>query len=134
MSVTSDYHFKDLDKWEKALAKTIEQEYPKEFEQMVIQLAWELQGKVKEKTPVDTGRLQDSWKVGKINKQGSEYTIEVYTNADYADPVEYGHRLKGGKGFVKGKHMMELSLTELGEYLTPYLQMWLNDFLNTHDL
>jgi len=134
MGTTSDYQFKDLDLWEKALAKTIEQEYPEEFKQMVVQLAWELQGEVKKKTPKDTGRLSDSWKVGPIRKRGSEYYIEVYTNVDYAEPVEYGHRLPGGKGFVKGRHMMELSLMELSERLTPFMQDWLNDFLTTHKL
>lgn len=134
MSVTSEYNFKDLDIWEKKLAKMIEQQYPAEFEKLVLQVARELQGRVKERTPRETGRLQDSWKVGKVIKRGDEYYIEVYTNVDYAEPVEYGHRGKGGKGFIKGKHMMELSLNEVGEHLTPFLQQWLNDFINTHDL
>ena len=134
MGVTSEYQFQDLDRWEKKLAQMIEAEYPAEFKQMVIQIAYELQGRVKERTPRDTGRLQDSWTVGSIVKRGDEYYIEVYTNVDYAEPVEYGHRTRGGKGFVPGKHMMELSLAEVGEHLTPFLQQWLNDFLNTHDL
>lgn len=118
----------------KALAKTIEQEYPAEFEKMVLQVAYELQGRVKERTPHKTGRLQDSWQVGKIMRRGDEYYVEVYTNVDYAEPVEYGHRTRGGKRFVKGKHMMELSLADVGDNLTPFLQQWLNDFISTHDL
>ena len=92
MGVTSEYQFQDLDRWEKKLAQMIEAEYPAEFKQMVIQIAYELQGRVKERTPRDTGRLQDSWTVGSIVKRGDEYYIEVYTNVDYAEPVEYGHR------------------------------------------
>lgn len=134
MGTTSEYNFTDLDKWEKALAKTIEQEYPAEFEKMVLQVAYELQGRVKERTPHKTGRLQDSWQVGKITRRGDEYYVEVYTNVDYAEPVEYGHRTRGGKRFVKGKHMMELSLADVGDNLTPFLQQWLNDFISTHDL
>ena len=112
----------------------IEQEYPAEFEQMVLQVAYELQGKVKEKTPKRTGRLQDSWKVGKIQKRGNEYYIEVYTNVDYAEPVEYGHRTRGGRGFVTGRHMMQLSLEEVAARLPGFLQGWLDDFISTHDL
>ena len=89
---------------------------------------------VKENTPKKTGRLQDSWKVGKIEKRGDEYYIEVYTNVEYAEPVEYGHRTRGGKGFVKGKHMMAISLEEVSARLPAYLQEWLNDFISTHDL
>ena len=50
------------------------------------------------------------------------------------EPVEYGHRTRGGKGFVKGKHMMAISLEEVSARLPAYLQEWLNDFISTHDL
>jgi len=130
----TDYSFDGLDKLEQQLSRMIEQEYPAEFRQMVIQIAYELQGKVKEKTPKRTGRLQDSWKVGKIQNHGGEYTIEVYTNVDYAEPVEYGRRTRGGGGFVPGKHMMELSLQEVADRLPGYLQGWLDDFISTHNL
>ena len=53
---------------------------------------------------------------------------------EYAEPVEYGHRNRGGRGFVPGKHMMELSLEELEQALPGYLREWLSDFISTHDL
>ena len=53
---------------------------------------------------------------------------------EYVEPVEYGHRARGGKGFVKGAHMMELSLQEVQKHLPGYLREWMNDFLNTHEL
>ena len=130
----TDYSFEGLDKLEQQLSRMIEQEYPAEFERMVLQVAYELQGKVKEKTPFRTGVLQDSWKVGKIKRLGGEYYIEVYTNVDYAEPVEHGHRTRGGHGFVPGKHMMQLSLEEVAARLPGYLQEWLDDFISTHDL
>ncbi len=130
----TDYSFEGLDALEQQLARMIEQEFPQEFEALVIQIAYELQGRVKQRTPHKTGRLQDSWKVGKIKKNGDEYYIEVYTNVDYAEPVEHGHRTRGGKGFVKGKHMMEISLDEVAQQLPAFLQQWLNDFISTHDL
>lgn len=48
--------------------------------------------------------------------------------------MEYGHRTRGGRGFVPGKHMMELSLEELNQALPGFLREWLSDFINTHDL
>lgn len=73
---------------------------------MVIDLAVQLQGKVKDNTPVKTGHLRNEWHVGSIEKRGNEYYIEVYNNVEYVEPVEYGHQTRGGKGFVKGAHMM----------------------------
>ena len=130
----TDYRFDGLDALERQLSRMIEEQYPAEFRALVIQIAYELQGKVKEKTPHKTGRLQDSWKVGPITRKGGAYYIEVYSNVEYAEPVEYGHRTRGGRGFVPGKHMMELSLEELNQALPGYLREWVNDFIASHDL
>ena len=130
----TEYRWDGLDALEQQLTEMIEQTYPEEFKKMVIQLAYELQGKVKVLTPKDTGRLSDSWKVGPIRKAGDSYIIEVYTNVEYAEPVEDGHRTPGGNGFVPGKHMMALSLEEVSRELPGYLQAWLSDFISTHAL
>lgn len=130
----TEYRFDGLDEWEKRLTQAIESQYPAEFREMVIKVANELWKKVKEETPVKTGNLRGEWHVGSIEQRGSEYYIEVYNNVEYAEPVEYGHRTRGGKGFVKGAHMMELSLQEVQKQLPDYLREWMNDFLNTHEL
>lgn len=141
----TEYKFDGLDEWEKRLAKVIESQYPKEFEEMVIDLAFQLEGKVKELTPQQTGHLRREWHVGNLVKRGDEYYIEVYNNVEYAEAVEYGHRQKPGRfvpaigkrlvnDFVPGKHMMELSLQEVQRHLPGYLKEWMNDFLNSHEL
>ena len=132
----TDYSFEGFDALERKLTQMIEQNFPEEFKALVVQIAYELQGRVKENTPKKTGRLQHHWKVGKIEKRGDEYYIEVYTNVEYAEPVEYGHRYrkKNGSGFRKGAHMMELSLADLQKALPGYLREWLDRFLNSHDL
>lgn len=130
----TEYKFEGLDEWEKRLSQAIESQYPAEFREMVIDLAVQLQGKVKEKTPVKTGHLRREWHVGSIEQRGNEHYIEVYNNVEYVEPVEYGHRTRGGKGFKKGVHMMELSLQEVQKHLPDYLREWMNGFLNTHEL
>lgn len=141
----TEYQLEGLDEWEQALARAVNEQYPEEFSQMVLQVAMELQGKVKEKTPKQTGRLQNAWQVGEIRKRGSEYVIEVYNNVEYAEAVEWGHRQTPGRYVpalgkrlkaqtVKGAHMMELSLKELQEVLPGFLQEWLDNFINTHEL
>lgn len=130
----SAFIIEGLDEAEQALTEMIEHDYPEAFKNMVIQIAWELQGRVKEHTPVDTSYLQDHWFVGDLIKTGNTYYIEVYTNIKYALPVEEGHRKRNGKGFVKGAHMMKLSLEEVNKRLTPFLQDWLSNFLDTHEV
>ena len=130
----TEYRFDGLDEWEQRLAEVIESQYPAEFREMVIKVANELLERVKEKTPKDTGHLRRNWEIGEIVRRGNEYYIEVYNNVEYAEPVEYGHRTRGGKGFVKGAHMMELSIQEVQKRLPDYLREWMNDFLNTHEL
>lgn len=141
----TEYRLDGLDEWEAALAQAVDEQYPEEFERMVIQVAQELAGRVKEKTPKKTGRLQNAWTVGEIRKSGDGYVIEVYNNVEYAEAVEWGHRQEPGRYVpalgkrlkaqtVKGAHMMELSLQELETALPGFLKEWLNHFLNTHDI
>lgn len=130
---SSDIILDGFDEFEKQLTKIIEQTYPKEFEQMVIQIATDLQIAVQDATPVDTSHLQENWFVGDLVKRGNEYYIEVYNNVEYAEPVEYGHRTVDD-GFVEGAHMMELSVELLKLQLPVYLKDWLSDFISKHDL
>ena len=130
----TEYRFDGLDALEQQLSRMIEEEYPAEFRALVSRSPMSC----KERSRKDSaqngpppgqleGRPQSS-------RRGDTYYIEVYTNVEYAEPVEYGHRNRGGRGFVPGKHMMELSLEELEQALPGYLREWLSDFISTHDL
>lgn len=129
-----EYRFEGLDEWEQALARVVEQQYPAEFLAMVKDVAVQLEGRAKKRTPFKTGHLLNEWRVGEVIKKGDTYYVEVFNNVEYAEPVEYGHRTRGGNGFVKGKHMMALSLDEVERQLPGHLKEWLADFLDTHDL
>ena len=129
----SDIIVEGLDEFEKALTKEIEINYPREFENMVIQIAIDLQTAVQDATPVRTSHLQENWFVGDLVKRGNTYYIEVYNNVEYAEPVEYGHRTKNG-GFVEGAHMMEISIELLKIKLPQHLRNWLSNMLNKLEL
>lgn len=129
----TDYDLSGLNDMEKQLTQMLEREYPEEFVKMVYEVASQLEGEVKVNTPIKTSHLASEWHVGKIQKRGKEYYIEVYNNVEYAEPVEYGHRDRGG-GFVKGSHMMEISIQKVQAHLPDYLREWLNDFLNEYEL
>lgn len=103
---------------------------------MVIDLAVQLQGKVKDNTPVKTGHLRNEWHVGSIEKRGNEYYIEVYNNVEYVEPVEYGHQTRGGtitKNLYINPALM-LNASDSGEdikkpFITPFEPQEAYEFL-----
>lgn len=60
----------------------------------------------KDNTPVDTGALEGSMTFEGAKKSTGGFEIAVSNNLDYSEHVEYGHRTRGGKGYVPGVHMM----------------------------
>lgn len=44
-----------------------------------------------------------------IRKSGNTYTIEVINPVEYASYVEFGHRTRGGDGWVPGQYFLTLS-------------------------
>lgn len=134
---------KQLEELEKGKARD------KFFEDCAKEMAARLLSLVKPKTPVGVyddpsrkgGTLRRGWTGGKntdaeafaksleIEKSGKTYTITVENNVEYAPYVEYGHRTRGGKGFVQGKHMLETSEQELKALSPKILQDKLEKFL-----
>lgn len=87
-------------------------------------LAARLLRKVKrgKRTPVDTGELRRNWQVSRIRLFEKFCVVEVYNATEYAEYVEFGHRLvsknkkTGKKRFIKwvpGKFMLTISTKEL---------------------
>lgn len=70
------------------------------------------------------GTLRRGWTAGNrdakayakalpIDKQGSTYTVEVMNPVNYASYVEFGHRTRGGKGWVDGQYFLTISEQDL---------------------
>ena len=135
---------KQLEELEKGKARD------KFFEDCAKEMAARLLALVIPKTPVGVypddpsrkgGALRRGWTGGKntdaeafaksleIEKSGNTYTITVENNVEYAPYVEYGHRTRGGKGFVPGKRMLEISEQELEALAPKVLQDKLEKFL-----
>ena len=49
------------------------------------------------------GTLRRGWTVGEIKHTGNTYEIEIINPVEYAMYVEYGHRTRNHKGWVRGK-------------------------------
>lgn len=118
------------------------------------ELAARLLAKVIRRTPVGVypagsgmtgGMLQRGWtgdtdagatyaKSLPIRKQGDAYVVDIINPTDYASYVEYGHRTRGGGGWVKGKFMLTISTDEIKrsapKILEKKLEKWLVEALN----
>ena len=104
------------------------------IESCAKELAARLLAKVVKRTPVGNypygsgkvgGALRRGWTSGKnqnpssfagnikVNHYGGVYVIEITNPVEYASYVEFGHRTRDGKGWVKGKFMLTISEQEL---------------------
>lgn len=94
-----------FDELEQEMLRQI-QRMPVKRNRFVAREAEVLLAVVREETPKDTGVLRGGWH----RTRSAQGVVEVYNNTDYAAHVEYGHRTRDGKGFVKGQKMMHRAL------------------------
>ena len=106
----------------KVIKRTITGEYPKSS------------GKV-------GGTLKRGWTGGKrtdaksyaeslpIHKKGNLYKIEIVNPTEYASYVEYGHRTRNHKGWVKGRFMLTISENELQTQAPKIIERKLFEYL-----
>ena len=87
--------------------------FEKEASKKLNKIAKEVLKDAKDKTPIDTGVLKDSW----LSKKKGNLERIVYNNKHYAPHIEYGHRTKNKKGFVEGKYMLTRAVKKAEENL-----------------
>lgn len=87
------------------------------------------------------GQLRRGWTDGKrtsakeyadslkVNHFGDTYVIEISNPVPYASYVEYGHRTKNHKGWVKGHFMMTISEQELQSIAPQILEKKIKKYL-----
>ena len=114
------------------------------------ELAARLLAKVIKRTPVGQypagsgktgGTLRRGWTTGKrqaaanyanslaVNHTGNVYTIELINPVEYASYVEYGHRTRDHKGWVKGRFMMTISESELQQIAPKVLEKKIEKYM-----
>lgn len=84
-------------------------------------LAQEVMNSTVRRTPVRRGTLRKGWKIENPRGRGAEFTLDVANHVEYAPYVEYGHRTKGGKGWVRGRYMLTKSLLNVAGVTEKYL-------------
>ena len=126
---------KELREFQKQLQKNLSgQQLDLFIESCAKELAARLLAKVIKRTPVGQdpsgsgkvgGTLRRGWTGGKgqasnafagnlkVHHFGNTYVIEVENPVEYASYVEFGHRTRGGKGWVEGHFMLTISEEEV---------------------
>lgn len=103
-----------------ALAKRVKRETsPVKVKSTMVKIVNETNGRhlartIKD-TPVITGELRRRWAQGiqPARFEGKKCVARLSNNLEYASYREYGHRTRGGKGWVKGRFMMSKSLAKV---------------------
>lgn len=90
------------------------------LEKYLLRLVGEIMRRAIYRTPRDTGKLAQSYKITKITRTGDLLQISIYNDASnsgpnesYASHVEMGHVTRNRKSFVEGVWMLTISVTEV---------------------
>lgn len=97
--------------------------------------------KIRLRTPVDSGRLQESWKLESIRWQGNALVAQFLNDANdgrasYASFVEYGHAKPyksglaepGTSDWVMGAFMLTFTVQEMEKLIPIALHSEMQDF------
>lgn len=114
---------------EQARLRSLTEGIPGELEQVLYQEAWRVLGKSIKIAPIDTGRLRASARVDLPERSGSDVSVRLSYNTDYAkyvhDKTAGGHpvnyRAPGTQSmFLSGP--LEENITEMTERIQKRLE------------
>lgn len=94
-----------------------------ELEQSLKRVGVQAMRRVSNATPVDTGNLRRGWNIDGPFIGGAVISLQLFNNVEYAPFIEFGHRTRGGGGWVPGHFMLrdtvESISNDLPALLTP---------------
>lgn len=93
---------------------------------ILIEMGDSLRTKTKRRTPVDTGDLKRNWELSDVSKKGDVLEITLSNITEYALYVEYGHRTRDHRKWIKGAYMATISLKEVERDLDKWLDVAMN--------
>lgn len=120
---------REYNQWMKNLERARDDLDDEVFVTLLRNLAAEVLEKTKKRTPVRTGNLRNSWKLGDILIYGNIVGIEIINEAHhagesyeqlygkentgyYASQIEYGFNFPDGRHY-EGRFMLTLSMNEV---------------------
>ncbi|MGD9678427.1 MAG: HK97 gp10 family phage protein [Vulcanibacillus sp.] len=124
MSKWGKFDFTGFEQLGQSINKAIDERVVERFiRDFLLEMAYRAERKIKKRTPVDTGDLRRTWRVGEVKRRGNSYIVEIFNNTEYAPYVEYGHRTGSElTTWVEGRFMMTISMKEIERELPRYLE------------
>lgn len=124
MAKWGSFEFGDMEKLANNIKKALDERVIERFiREFLLEMAYRAERKIKKRTPVDTGELRRKWTVGRVERQGNAYVVEIFNNTEYGSFVEYGHRTgEDLTKWVEGRFMMTISMKEIERDLPRYLE------------
>lgn len=124
MASWGKFDFREFEKLAKSFKRAVDERVVERFIQdFLLEMAFRSLRKIKKRTPVDSGELRRNWKVGRVERRGTTYVVEIYNNTDYASFVEFGHRYGLDLTLWKeGVFMMTISMQEIEREMERRLQ------------
>jgi|GEM_PF-663316 len=111
---TLSFDFSELTAFRKRLEKLPYDKVSAFIRLEVTRLVRQSLATAKEATPVDTGILRNGWRGLPAQMTGrGEAVGKVFNATEYAPYVEYGHRKRGGSGWVDAQPMLGRAEFEL---------------------
>jgi len=126
------FDFSEFEKLTKTFKKMLDERVIERFIQdFLLEMAYRAERKIKKRTPVDTGELRRNWQVGRVERRGDAYQVEIYNNTHYAQFVEFGHRTGADlTKWIEGRFMMTISMQEIERELPRYLEKRMIELLD----
>ena len=106
--------------------------------QATNEIAQRLYAKVVKRTPVGQypkgsgkvgGTLRKGWRMTQVKQVADGYEVQVINPTEYASYVEYGHRTRGGGGWVEGRFFLTKSELEIEQDMPKIIERKLIKFL-----
>lgn len=113
------FDYKDFQFWERKV-ENFREKIEDFCDGFLKNMAQRVVSKTRKRTPVVTGALANSWKVGDVTGDGVDIYIGIVNGQEYASDVEYGHRIvRNGNevGYAEGRFMLTNSLNEVGQQI-----------------
>ena len=94
----------DFQAWANRVRGRIDKGYLKqELNNLVDEVGTYALRQLKANTPVDSGNLRRGWNLDGVGGGAGGWVIRLSDRVEYASFVEYGHRTRGGGGWVSGQ-------------------------------
>ena len=133
----SDFDFRQFENYVKKFEK-MTTEFDEFLRTFLLQQAQRVVSNAKRRTPVDTGAMRASWGIGSqkitltkigngksvkidpenstiadISVVGNNFEVEIWNSVEYASYIEWGHRTRGGNGWVEGYYVLTISIQQV---------------------